>query len=54
MDPDSDHNWIRIRDLDPDPGVQNDPEKCWMFFLNAEGFFFNLDIVYGGLGIRKL
>ncbi len=25
--------------------------ECWMFFLRAEGFFCNLDILFGGLGI---
>ncbi len=28
--------------------------ECWMFFLRAEGFFCNLDVLYGGLGIGKL
>ncbi len=28
--------------------------KCWMASLRAEGFFYNLDILYGGLGIGKL
>jgi hypothetical protein len=27
--------------------------KCWMASLRAEGFFCNLDILYGGLGIGK-
>ncbi len=27
--------------------------KCWMFSLRAEGFFCNLDVLYGGLGIGK-
>jgi hypothetical protein len=28
--------------------------KCWMASFRAEGFFYNLDILYGGLGIGKL
>jgi hypothetical protein len=28
--------------------------KCWMTSLRAEGFLYNLDIIYGGLGIGKL
>jgi hypothetical protein len=28
--------------------------KCWMAVLRAEGVFYNLDILYGGLGIGKL
>ncbi len=56
--------WIRIRfrNPDPDPGGQKWPTKvekihvlkCWMAFLWAAGFFCNLDILYGGLGINKL
>ena len=63
----SDH-WIRIRirnlntDPDPDPGGQKLPTKgekihvlkCWMASLWAGGFFCNLDILNGGLGIGKL
>jgi hypothetical protein len=48
--------WIQIRNPDPDPGGQKCPTKveiffkvhvlkCWM----AEGFFCNLDVLYGGL-----
>ena len=62
LDPDS------IRSVDPDP--DQDPGqklrypqklkkisfilKCWMSLLRAEGFFCNLDVLYGGLGIGKL
>jgi hypothetical protein len=28
--------------------------KCWMASFRAEDFFYNLDILYGGLGIGKL
>ncbi len=28
--------------------------KCWRPLLRAEDFFYNLDILYGGLGIGKL
>ncbi len=28
--------------------------KCWMFFFRAEGFFCNLDVLYGGQGIGKM
>ncbi len=29
--------------------------KCWISLLGKdEGFFCNLDVLYGGLGIRKL
>ncbi len=28
--------------------------KCWRPLLRAEGFFCNLDILYGGLGIDKM
>jgi hypothetical protein len=57
---------IRIRNPDPDPGGQKWPTKVeknllkFMFWsvgrplLRAEGFFYNLDILYGGLGIEKL
>ncbi len=43
---------IRIRIRNPDPGVldgKNDPQK-----LKAEGFFCNLEVLYGGLAIGKL
>jgi len=58
----SDH-WIRIRNLntDPDPGGQKwHLKKKIMFWsvgwplLWAGGFFCDLDILYGGLGIGKL
>ncbi len=57
---------IRIRNPDPDPGGQKWPTKeeknlyKFMYWsvgwplLRAEGFFCNLDILYGGLGIGKL
>ncbi len=54
LDPDS----IGSVDPDPDPGGQNDPQKekksvGWPL-LRAEGFFYNLDVLYGSLGIGKL
>jgi hypothetical protein len=51
--------------VDPDPGEQKGPTKVeklknlrfssvgWPL-LRAEGFFSNLDDLYGGLGIDKL
>jgi hypothetical protein len=52
-------------DPDPDPRGQKLPTKVEMFsklhvlsvgwpLLRAEGFFCNLDVLYGGLGISKL
>ncbi len=53
----------RVRDSDPDPGGQKWPTKIekkiekFMFWsvgwplLRAEGFFCNLNVLYGGLGI---
>jgi hypothetical protein len=57
--------WIRIRSPDPDPGGQKWPTKVKNFLkfmlwsvrwslLRAEGFFCNLNVLYGGLGIGKL
>jgi hypothetical protein len=56
--------WIRnrIRNPDPEPGGQKMTHKsrkskkfhvwkCWKFSFGAEGFFCNLDVLYGGLGI---
>jgi hypothetical protein len=28
--------------------------NCWMFSFEAEGFFCNVDFLYGGLGVGKL
>jgi hypothetical protein len=28
--------------------------KCWLPLFRADGFFCNLDVLYGGLGIGKL
>jgi hypothetical protein len=50
-------------DPDPDSGGKKRPTKeeklkifhvleCWM--LRSEGFFCNLDVLYGGLGMSKL
>jgi hypothetical protein len=52
LDPDS------IGSVAPDPGWQDWPTKLKKIkkfhFLRAEGFFCNLDVLYGGLGIGKL
>ncbi len=48
MDPDS------IRSVDPDPGEQKLPTKIDLKNFRAEGFSCSLDVLYGGLGIRKL
>ncbi len=59
LDPDS------IGSVDPDPGGQKWPSKveknfkvhvlkCWMASFRAEGFFCNLNVLNGGLGIGKL
>jgi hypothetical protein len=28
--------------------------KCWIFDLDSEGFSCSLDVLYGGIGIKKL
>ncbi len=58
MDPDS------IWSVDPDPDSESGSRRAKIthksrkkfknFLLRAEGFFSNLDVVYGGLGIGKL
>jgi hypothetical protein len=64
LDPDSIGSVNPGRIRNPDPGGQKWPTKvekylkvhvlkCWMASLWAEGFFCNLDILYGGLGISK-
>ncbi len=59
MDPDPDS----IGSVDPDPESGSRRAKMThksrqkfvkVYVLRAEGFFYNLDILYGGLGIYKL
>jgi hypothetical protein len=64
-----DQDSIRSVDSDPDPYSESGSEsrrpkvekikkfhvlKSWMFFLRAEVFFCNLDVLYGSLKICKL